>query len=89
MTRYKFWLWLLAFVRGRCAEAYIAAGHVNLKCPACQTWTAETGGPLRVEPFRDELTLVTCRQCGITNSWYMDAPIPFRPSTDEAQRRVR
>ena len=84
MRRYRFWLWLLAFVRGKCCDAYVAAGATNIRCPACHTWTAETGGPLRACEMAD-FTVVTCRQCGVSNSWCLDAPIPYRPERPEAE----
>lgn len=85
MRVYRFWLWVLAFVKGRCADAYINAGACNLRCPACYTWTAETDGPLKAEPFRDGMTLITCRQCGVKNVWCLDAPVPYRPSPPRAE----
>lgn len=82
--RYRFWLWLFNFARERCNESYTVCGVCNLRCPACQTWTAETGGPLKVEEHVDRgFTVVWCGQCGVANSWHLDAPIPLRVSQPE------
>jgi len=73
--RYRFWMWALRLAKRKCSDAY---ARVNLRCPVCFTWTAETDGPSDVEENLDSgTTIVECRQCGAKAQWHLDTPAPF------------
>ncbi len=67
---YKFWLWLARLAKKNARQAFHG---LSLKCPHCNTWSAEIGGVVGWQEEGDYMRM-TCGYCAKSSLWENHGP---------------